>query len=1413
MRRSFQLANAIFLLVILIAPISTALAEPPVPAAPAPASPSQPAEPDAAMNAGVGAGLYVQFDGNHSGITQANGYPVVGGHQRYQWKDVNPADGVYNFASLGRWITDQAADGKKVGIEWTFYNGRPLREGATAGTGIQIPDWVLAKYPSIKVRNTCYSSPEWYVVDYRVPGLLTEYRKLINAFADYLNNTNNFDNPVVKLASTVAWIGIGVGAYGETQPVPDGGGTGTYGYNAWDDAFYRGASPCTSAATRMPDRSGAGEVGLAATDWLDMWVKPVTDAYHQAFYNPSRPNLSHVKLYQASIAPTYRYSWERQVVGEYSTLKSPPVGLKTAGLLPDHGHAVGNPSAEGTGNLHYDLMIKYGEVPDVPMGWESYNIWLRNETELYWGSLVTLDKHADMLLYEAGNLDSEAKREVMRWATRYLGVSKSTTPSIWVAMRDTGLCYTPGNNSVCATPQQGKVYDYTPELANHNFWLLQDDNVAGGRTRLVTYRTQAELAAAWPNGLARTDIQTQYTGLSVYKEKEGWIARRTDQATGNPYMFFKADDGYLAPGYSNPVTITVTYFDGGSDKWRLRYDDVGRTSGGKAAKPTGSSNDYVQKTGSNRWRKVSFVISDGRWAGGLLGTSDFLIDGMSDGDEIIHMVDLTKGGGQPQYASLNGTVQLQRSVQPPNSVYSVPVTVNFYQPGTSTLQFSRTATTDNNGALSLSSITPGTYDLMVKNVHTLSAMVRGVTLNAGSNTVSLGLLKEGDANNDNKVDILDFTLWRQAFGKAVGDPAYNANTDFNNDGKVDILDFTLWRQNFGQTGETPTALAASGATALTLAGSVSAATSSGAGASAGTVDLVLEPATLAVQRNQIFQVMIKAKAGSTQVDGAQTYLNFDATRFQVVDSGGNSVTTVQGGGFPTGIQNAVDNAQGKIDYAAVTLGDPLSGDITVASFYLKVKGTAATGAGPVTFNRDGVRSSQVTGGGGSVLRNLTDASYTVSEGPTATPTSTATPTGTATPTASPTRTFKMFLPILMKSYTLVPPSTSTNTATATATGTARATETATATPTGTTAATETPTATATATPTETPTATPTETATATPTATATSTSADLAINAAGPEVAAVGRTWRADQGYVVGSWGWVGTTSELQASGTIRRTGQVMPTPEAYLYQTIRYGANGFEYRAELPNGLYDLQLRFSEPTYSSSGLRVFHVDVEGQRVVQNLDIYAKVGRNEAYDVDVGMSICDSVLSINLVKNSSAGPVISALAARQVSMDDPLNRIYRINAGGPSYTDTQGRLWLPDVKYCAATQLGYLDGVTKYNAGTITGAGGDDPLYKYYHEGAEINYKVSNLPNGNYAVRLLFAEPTYTSTGRRVMDIFAENMLMRSSFDLVTASGGANQAHSEIFTVAVADGELNLRFAKKGTADPIVSAIEVLPLS
>jgi hypothetical protein len=94
------------------------------------------------------------------------------------------------------------------------------------------------------------------------------------------------------------------------------------------------------------------------------------------------------------------------------------------------------------------------------------------------------------------------------------------------------------------------------------------------------------------------------------------------------------------------------------------------------------------------------------------------------------------------------------------------------------------------------------------------------------------------------------------------------------------------------------------------------------------------------------------------------------------------------------------------------------------------------------------------------------------------------------------------------------------------------------------------------------------------------------------------------------------------------------------------------------------------------------------------------------------------------------------------------------------------------------------------------------------------------LPSGNgtFDVTLHFAETYWGSraaggVGSRKFNVFVENVKRLSDYDVFAKAGGAMRAVKETVRVTVSDGVLNLYFAK-GTADnPLVSALEVVPVT
>ena len=125
--------------------------------------------------------------------------------------------------------------------------------------------------------------------------------------------------------------------------------------------------------------------------------------------------------------------------------------------------------------------------------------------------------------------------------------------------------------------------------------------------------------------------------------------------------------------------------------------------------------------------------------------------------------------------------------------------------GTTEVNYGST-NTDSNGnfTVGVSGLISGIYTWRVKDPKYL-ANSGTVILNGSPQTVvEMGLMKAGDANNDNRVTATDFNITKNTFGKSSGDPGYDDRADFTGDNIVNATDFNLLKLNFGLAGAQPT---------------------------------------------------------------------------------------------------------------------------------------------------------------------------------------------------------------------------------------------------------------------------------------------------------------------------------------------------------------------------------------------------------------------------------------------------------------------------------------------------------------------------------------------------------------------------------------------------------------------------------
>jgi plastocyanin len=154
----------------------------------------------------------------------------------------------------------------------------------------------------------------------------------------------------------------------------------------------------------------------------------------------------------------------------------------------------------------------------------------------------------------------------------------------------------------------------------------------------------------------------------------------------------------------------------------------------------------------------------------------------------------------PQVTQLRGHVTIQGRPAQPNALQSVPITFTLKSGSTET---NYATTTDASGYFTVTAPTGGVYNWRVKHAQTL-ANSGSVTLTNGATTnQEMGLLQMGDCNNDNCVNVQDFSLLKNSFGKTQGDPGYDPRADFNGDNAVTVVDFNVQKSNFGICGAPP----------------------------------------------------------------------------------------------------------------------------------------------------------------------------------------------------------------------------------------------------------------------------------------------------------------------------------------------------------------------------------------------------------------------------------------------------------------------------------------------------------------------------------------------------------------------------------------------------------------------------------
>jgi N-acetylneuraminic acid mutarotase/glucose/arabinose dehydrogenase len=181
------------------------------------------------------------------------------------------------------------------------------------------------------------------------------------------------------------------------------------------------------------------------------------------------------------------------------------------------------------------------------------------------------------------------------------------------------------------------------------------------------------------------------------------------------------------------------------------------------------------------------------------------------------------------------------------------------------------------------------------------------------------------------------------------------------------------------------------------------------------------------------------------------------------------------------------------------------------------------------------------------------------------------------------------------------------------------------------------------------------------------------------------------------------------------------------------------------------------------------------------------------YDTTLSLAAGDHSLVMEYFEQS--GDTVARLS---FSPDPSTDGTIHINAGGTSYLDAVGNQWSADRYFSGGVTAAYPQNIANTT---------DDALYT--NERAQnFSYQIP-VSNGDYTVRLHFAELLMQSAGARQFDVSIEGTKVLSRFDIYAhASKGA--LITRAFPATVTDGAVTVAFAGV-VENAAVQALDVFP--
>jgi beta-galactosidase len=147
-----------------------------------------------------------------------------------------------------------------------------------------------------------------------------------------------------------------------------------------------------------------------------------------------------------------------------------------------------------------------------------------------------------------------------------------------------------------------------------------------------------------------------------------------------------------------------------------------------------------------------------------------------------------------------------------------------------------------------------------------------------------------------------------------------------------------------------------------------------------------------------------------------------------------------------------------------------------------------------------------------------------------------------------------------------------------------------------------------------------------------------------------------------------------------------------------------------------------------------------------------------------------------------------------------------VNVGASAqFADDAGPAWVGDQKYHPGA-FGYEGGSAERTGAIVTGTA-RVPLFITYRQGLS-GYRF-DVPDGEYEVALLFAEPKETAPGRRVFGVSVNGAPVVERLDLAERAGRGGAVTLKVETRAAGGNGVRVTF-ERGVGEPILSGVHLL---